>query len=243
MSLFEEDWTQWAHRKGVVTEFLRLHPMALSVRPARAELHALNYVVDLLRSYEEIRASYHHSWQRSLRKAERQGYQVEISDSPGEEQVEAFLGLYRAAMVRLGAKPWFRFNGETLRRFFSLPDTSLVSVREDDEPVAFSSILRSGKTLFYHLGCSRQSALPGRPNHLLFDTIIRHGQGIGLASLHLGGGSRSLQRFKSQMADSTVPYFIVRRVLDSDAYERLCRENPAPGEGSDFPVYLRNLFR
>lgn len=239
MARFEEEWSGWTLDNGVVTEFLRLHPTALPSRPSWALFHADNHAVDLTPSYEEIRSSYHGSWRRNLRKAEGHGLAVEVADTPPTDLAEAFIALYHRAMVALQAPFWFHFRNQTLRRFLALPDTGLVVVRDRaGEVLAAATYLASGSTLFYHLGCSERRGLDLRPNHRLFDALIRMGKKRGFRLLHLGGGSPSLRRFKRHLGNTTVPYFVVKRVVDPRAYAELCRMNVAGVAEHAFPAYI-----
>lgn len=242
MARFEAAWTDWCRAHGVVTEFLRLHPLALPQRPSWASFHEDHHVVDLARPYDEIRAGYGASWRARLRQAESRGSTAELSDTPGADVVQSFVDTYRAAMDRLDAAFWFRFRDETLRGLLVLPDAWLATVRSaDGRCVAHALLLASGPTLLYHLGCSDPSSLDLRPNQLLFDSVVRFGRDRGFHTFHLGGGSPSLRRFKAGMGSDTVPYYVVRRVVAPDTYAALCAANGVDAGDAAFPAYIRRF--
>jgi hypothetical protein len=242
MDRFEAEWTECAGGLGIVTEFLRLHPTALSTLPSWATQHAENYLVDLTRSYEEIRRGYHSSWRNALRKGELAALSVEVAGDPEKQMVDSFLNLYGETMSRLGAPARALFKNETLRRFLALPEASLVTVRSPQgEPIAHATILASGPTLFYHLSCSDPVGLPLEPNRRLLDTLVRFGKEQSFRTLHLGGGSPSLRTFKKHMSSGTIPYHVVKRIWDPETYTALCRANGADPEARAFPAYLERL--
>lgn len=239
MAKFEAEWSRWTEANGVVTEFLRLHPTALAERPTWASFHAEHHIVDLSRPYDEIRAGYTSSWRARLRQGESKGAAVEVTGTPDAETVRSFLDTYRQTMAKVDAAPEFRFREETLRGLLGLPDVWLATVRSADRRcVAHAVVLASGPTLFYHLGCSDQAHLDLRPNQLLFDALVGFGREQGLVALHLGGGSPSLRRFKAGMGGDTVPYHLVRRVVDDDTYAALCAANGGDAGGGVFPAYI-----
>ncbi|MFC1791262.1 GNAT family N-acetyltransferase [Gemmatimonadota bacterium] len=242
MGLFEEEWTRQAKDLGAVTEFLRLHPRALPTRPSWAIHHADHPMVDLIPSYEGIRNAYRGSWRWSLRKAEAEPTTVEISASPDPGLIDSFLTMYRDTMNRRGASFEFRFRDATLRGFLALPESWLGTVRDPDgAPIAHATILASGSTLFYHLSCSDPEGLSFRPNHKLLDAVVRLGKDRGFTAFHLGGGSTTLQSFKKHMGNTSVPYFVVRRVVDAEAYSAICRANGADPSGPSFPAYMERF--
>ena len=242
MASFESDWLEWTRNARVVTEFLRLHPTALPVRPTSAAFQADHYIVDLTDPYEEIRARFRSSWRSRLRQGERGGSRVSMTEAPSLEEVQSFIRHYQDTMSRVGAAPWFRFHEETLAGLVALPKTWLATVWSPaGRAVAHAVFLGSGGTLFYHLSCSDPKHLELRPNHLLLDAAVRFGQQMGFTAFHLGGGSPSLAEFKAGMGGRTVPYHVVRKVVDPLAYGSLCAANEVNPDGSSFPAYVERI--
>jgi hypothetical protein len=232
---FATAWCAALASAGVITEFARLHPFHPA--PPDAVLHAENLVVDLSGGYDAVRAAYHGSWRRDLQKAERTTAAFAIDPSPSTEAVDRFSALYDLTMDRVDAAPWYRFDRATFRALLALDDLSLATVTHDDEVVAAALLLASGDVRFYHLSAS----VPTRrlwPNHLLLDGLIRHALADGARAVHLGAGAPALRRFKSRVANSAVPYHLVRRVLDPAAVEAIAREVPTT---EAFPPFLGAL--
>jgi hypothetical protein len=224
---------------GVVTEFVRLHPLRHPAIPDHATLHAHNYIVDLTRGIEALRTDRPASFRRGLRRGEREGVRARIVTDCDGAALARFLELYVHTMQRVDADRDYYFSERILGALLARPETFLAEAWRGGKILASACFLRSGFDLFYFLGGSRSDALQWRPNHALFDAAIQHAGACGLERLHLGGGAPGLQRFKSQMATGQVPYSLIRRVHDPDAYARLCAACETDPASKRFPAYRR----
>jgi hypothetical protein len=235
---FEELLDDW----DAVTEFARLHPLRLDELPEDAHFHAENFVADLTDGYGAVEDEYKASFGRNVRKAEREGLEVDIDVEPGDREREAFSDLYLDTMEKVDADPFYFFARETLDRLMDLPEMAAVTTWSEDTIIASALILRSENDLFYFLGSSDRDYLDLRPNNILFDRIIQHGADSGYDCLHLGGGSPGLRRFKKQMATGTVDYHLLKRVHDEDAYVEMCRAEGLDPDADAFPPYRDKLL-
>ncbi len=247
---FSKAWDGLLREWGAVTEFQRLHPFRfvdpLAQLPGVAK-HADNFVVDLSPGYDAIRAAYKQSWRRGLRKAERRVESGELSarvvQDPTAADVAVFARLYDQTMAGVGAQPWYLFSRATFEALFAHPAIAMVRVdahlpdAPDVQPAAVAMSLRSGDDRFYHLGASEWSLRGMFPNNLLHDTLVRHALDEGCQRVHVGGGAASLRRFKSGLANTDVPYFVRKRVLDPDALARICTANALDPDAA-FPPWL-----
>ncbi len=227
---------------NAVTEFARLHPLRLEALPEDATFHAENFVADLRAGYEGVEEEYKASFDRNVRKAERNGLEVEIDADPGEREREAFADLYLETMRKVEADPFYFFARETIEALIDLPEMATVTTRSEEAIVASALVLRSANDLFYFLGASDRDYLELRPNNILFDRIIRHAAEAGHEQLHLGGGSPGLRRFKRQMATGTVDYHLLKRVHDREAYGEICEAEGLDPEADAFPPYRSTLL-
>ncbi len=239
VAAFERDWDGMLHEWGAVTEFMRLHPFRHTVVPSYSVSHFNDHVVDLTQGYKAARARYYGSWRRDLQRAERLQLEVVVSTNPDKHEVGAFELLYALTMERLGAPLWYRFSARTVAGLFALDDVSMVTAyAPSGEPAALGCLLRSGPQLFYHLSAADPAHRELHPTHLMLDAMVRAGCARGCEYLHLGGGALSLQKFKSRLASGSVPYYIVKRVLDEDIYASICAMNDLPIDGEVFPAWL-----
>ncbi|MFB6264777.1 MAG: GNAT family N-acetyltransferase [Bradymonadaceae bacterium] len=243
LEAFSAPWSALMDDWNTVTEFARLHPLALPALPDDGTFHADNFVVDLTRDLERIRDAYDDPFGRNVRQARRHGLQACIHSDPDAEVVDTFVRMYRETMEDVGADPFYFFDPRTLRGVMALDEAQTTLVTHDADPVAAAITLDSSGDRFYFLGCSDRSALDLRPNNLLFDRVIAEGADSSARRLHLGGGSEGLRRFKAQMATGTVPYHLLQRTHDGDKFERVREAAGVEADGdAGFPPYRDRLL-
>lgn len=241
LARFDVALRNWCAEHGAVTEFARLHPLALTALPLDAALHSQNFVVDLRLDAETLARSQHASHRRAVRAARAHGLAFEVDFRPMAEVAAIWEQLYSETMLRVGAPAVYHFSARLFSELLALPGARLTRVVERSETLAAAIVVESGPDLFYFLGASSAAGRERRANNLLFDGIIAGGRAEGRRFLHLGGGGApSLRRFKAQLSTGTVPYFVLRRVLDAVVYERL-RRATASEDREDFPSYRQLL--
>lgn len=221
------EFCRWCRERGVIAEFLRLHPLlrnerwlaAATVRPDRTTVS-----LDLGTGDEpQIPAN----GRDMVRRAERAGVRVTAGDW---NSLPEFLRLYRGTMDRIGADEFYYFDDayfDSLRARLGA-HAWLVTARCDGELAAGAIFLRGTDTLHYHLSASDPAKrIPGATNAVLHCAAIL-AQKEGLKRLHLGGGTSadpadSLLAFKRKMATDSHQFSIASRVHDPDAYSRVRR--------------------
>lgn len=263
LTAFRRELARWCADEHVISEFVRFHPLLQTEREMDAaeddadvpplEVVPANVTVWCrLSTPEEHRAALSSSTRRNLRKAERAGLTCAAED--GDDAWTAFVDLYTRTMERRDASGYYLFP----QRYFDdcrelLGERlQLLCVRRpapadaDRGPIVAAALfLRSPRLLHYHLGGSDDSALPERPNNLLFVTAMDLGAAAGAAALHLGGGFRAggdddLFRFKAGFSDLRARFHLGRCIHDREAYGRAVAARRAAGDGDPgafFPAY------
>ncbi len=202
--LFRQAFAEWCRDNGVVSEFVRFHPLLdtqldmepyLEVVPANTTVWCRTDCspADRLQALSG-------STRRGVRKARAAGLQASVETS--DAAYARFAELYRATMARRDALPYYLFGDDYFADFRALlgDDQALLCVRDGERIVAAGLFMRSRDFVHYHLGGSDAEALALRPNNLLFFEAMQWGCSVGASALHLGGGYRpddELFRFKS----------------------------------------------
>jgi len=215
LAAFDEAMAPLRKEWGVVTEFARLHPYWTP--PPDAVPRGAHAAVDL----HAEGAEHHATHRQDVRRALREGVRVTFHDAPAPSDLDAFLSLYAHTMERLDAVPYFRFDPGVLRRVGEHPAMTLAVARRDADVLAAALFLRAGKRYFYFLSASGPAHLRLRPNNLLLHEAIAWARREGARTLHLGGGSPSLRRFKERLANVRVQTALWRRVHDPGALRAL----------------------
>jgi hypothetical protein len=221
----------WCREQNVVCEFIRFSPLLRSERFAAPQTE-----VKLDRETVEIRLEggedalwqgYESAQRNRVRKAIRRGltcHETSLADG-----LATFRDLYEGTMRRAGATDFYFFPDSyyrDLRRTLS-DDTKLFVVKYGRDPIAAGLFFANGPTLHYHLGASREDALPLAPNNLMFHQVSLWGQERGFDRLHLGGGRTNaaddaLLRFKKRFSPHVLAFHIGKRIQQPDRYALLC---------------------
>lgn len=245
----EDELRRAMRAEGLVTAFLRLHPLLNDgVAGAAERLDGLRLegptVSASLRPDEnlaetELRLRDDH--RRGVRKLRRLGFTTRLDDG---SQLPAFEATYRATMRRLGAAREYFFDEAyfaALREGELGRCTHLISVHADDGAFAAGALFfRRCGALQYHLSASVEAHLKLAPTKLAILEAMRWGIETGGSSLHLGGGlgarRDNLFRFKQGFCDRESIFATLRVVADPDLYRRLGGADGDPREGF-FPAY------
>jgi len=249
--LFRRELGQWCRDNGVLSEFVRFHPLLdthlglekdLAIRRANTTVWCRTDG-----TVGERLANLSSSTRRGVRKARKEALTVEVETSP--ESYREFARLYRATMARRDAIPYYLFDDRYFDDFRELlgPAQSLLAVRHEGTMVAAALFMRSPGFLHYHLGGSDPEYLSLRPNNLLFFEAMTWGCSRGHVALHLGGGYKAgdeLFRFKSGFSPLRASFYVGSAVHDAEAYERAAAARARAGKVADpayFPAYRAPL--
>ncbi|MBD0290670.1 MAG: GNAT family N-acetyltransferase [Thermoleophilia bacterium] len=239
---FYRAYGDWAAAEGIVTTFIRFHPLLENYRLA-ASFVMLERVADTaswrLSPDRDLRAGMHQMHRRGVRKAERLGVEVTIERSPGRRR--EFVSLYEQAMRRAGAAAYYIFPDGYWDALFALGETLVrLDARHEGRLLASQLHFASPPWLHYHLGAASDEGFATGASKLLFLRAAEWGREEGLAELHLGSGlggredSLWLSKQRFSPADKR-PFFLGKLVHDRDRYTELTGGR-TPTDGF-FPAY------
>ena len=242
---FWDDYAAWCAANGIVTTFLRFHPLYENHRgaPAFVRTDRLAGTVAWRLDETDLTTRMDGSHRNTLRKAERSGVEVSVVERP--DDLAAFIGLYEETMRHRGASEFYLFPSAYWRSLTTALRDLVVRVdaRLDGELVASALCLASPPWLHYHLGASAPTGRrAGATNAVLFGAAT-WAQEQGFEIFHLGGGvgggGDSLLAFKRRFdRDGLRESWIGKAVHDRTAYELLAGGPHAPDDGF-FPAYRK----
>jgi hypothetical protein len=234
-SFLDDAWKafdQWAQEQKAICEFIRFsvyaknHTLAspvVIVEPNRPISIAL-----LPSSSEELLEQLPSKTRNMIRRANKEGLVArEINVRDG---LRDFRELYEGTMARNQATRFFAYDDTYYEKLLSLPKEELVlhAVYQNEKMVAAAMGLIHKEFAFYHLGASSQEASKiGAGNLALYDLAcgaIKRGVNF----LSVGGGRTTspedpLFRFKASNGTSVEQYYIGKRVLDPQSYDKVAR--------------------
>ena len=236
---FWEPYGDWCREHGVVTTFVRFHPLYANHRdvPPKVKVQPLaGTVAWRLDDDGDLLERTHRHHRRVVRKALAAG--VEASAQLAPESLEGFVALYQQTMERQEAEDFYFFPPEYWRALETSLRNHVVLFEAGDD--AKLLCLHAPPWLHYHLGASSEAGRKLGASTLLFLEAARWAQEVGYTRFHLGGGvggaRDSLYEFKLRFdPGGEVEAAIGKAVHDEEAYRRLV--GAEAGLDGFFPAY------
>ena len=183
-------YDRWAAERGVVTSFIRFHPLYANHRGASpsVRLEPLAGTVGWRLDKPDLFAGMHRSHRNKCRKAERAGVSVEVSEAP--ERLDRFAALYERTMARVDAEDFYFFRAEYWEALAAGLRARVVQFDAvlDGESIASALCLSGGPWFHYHLGASLDEARRLGASNLLLYEAGAWAKERGFELFHLGGG-------------------------------------------------------
>jgi len=247
VAAFGRSLDRWARRNGVVSTFLRLHPLLGNVRlvPPTADLVEPGSTVAWdVAPARDLVSHMHPHHRRAVRRADRAGLEVAVVRRPAS--LTGFRALYEATMRRQGADPFFYFADDywaALLAHGAELELVLVEGRLGGELVAALLCFAKGPWLHYHLGGADDLGRTVGASNRCFLAAAEWAQSQGMSTFHLGGGvggsaQSSLFDFKHRYdpAGAPLPFHVAKLVHDPRRYEELAGTRSTSGF---FPPWRR----
>jgi hypothetical protein len=232
---FWDSYEAWARERGVVSTFVRFHPLLANQRGAPIHVEQLAPTVAWrVEPERDLLAGLHFKHRNKVRKAENAGARVEQHGGLGE-----FVPLYEDTMRRIDADPFYLFEPAYWERLGELPLARFDAVIDGDV-VASALCLPSKPWLHYHLSGTTDKGRETGSSTLVLLEAARWAQANGYDRFHLGGGlggkADSLHHFKARFdPEGLVPAAIGKAIHDEAAYREL--SGSEAGFDGFFPAY------
>jgi hypothetical protein len=242
---FWEPYDNWCRDNGVVTTFVRFHPLYANhtAAPATVKVESLaGTVAWRLDEDGDLFEHMHRHHRRVVRKAVAAG--VEGTATVAPERLDRFRRLYEQTMERRAAGGFYYFPPA----YWHALETDLrehVILFEAGEDAALLC-LAAPPWLHYHLGASSDAGRRLGASTLLFVEAARWAQELGYTRFHLGGGvggaRDSLYEFKLRFDPGGVLEAAIGKAIhDEVAYRKLA--GPQAGRDGYFPAYRKEVRR
>ena len=244
---FWESYERWCAETGVVSTFLRFHPLLENYRYAGRSVRVERLADTIAWSLDEgddrvVFERMHRHHRRVVRKAEER---VDVEAHASPERRDEFASLYEATMRRQNASDFYFFPPAYWDALAARLRDRLVrfDARADGELVGSILCFDSPPWLHYHLGASSEQARSLGAMHLLHYRAACWAKARGARAFHLGGGvggrEDSLWEYKRRFApDGRRAAWIGKMVHDERAYRALTGTQALELDGF-FPAYRR----
>jgi hypothetical protein len=240
--------------RGVVTAFVRLHPLLelpldACARWGTIEDHGPTVWIDLEADERSQWADYRSTHRNLIRRAEREGLRVRFDAALAQR--DAFYSVYEQTMIRVDAS-WADFDRAYLDGFAAAlgERAFLALVEHEQEIIAGGLFTRCDGIVQYHLSGTATAWQHASPSRLMLDQVRRRCAALGDRRLHLGGGvgarEDALFRFKRGFSSQRGRFRSWRLIVDPRAHEQLLARWRALGgdpvqAGEFFPRYRAPL--
>ncbi len=234
---FWEAYEDWARERGVVSTFVRFHPLLANQQGAPIHVDQLAPTVAWrVEPERDLLAGLHFKHRNKVRKAENAGATVTQHDGLGE-----FVPLYEDTMRRIDADPFYLFEPAYWERLGELPLVRF-DAAIDGDVVASALCMASPPWLHYHLSGTTDKGRETGSSTLVLLEAARLAQANGYERFHLGGGlggkPDSLHHFKARFdPEGLVEAAVGKAIHDEGAYREL--SGGEAGYEGFFPAYRR----
>jgi hypothetical protein len=232
-------YEDWARERGVVSTFVRFHPLYANQRDAPIRVEELAPTVAWrLGEDRDLLAGLHFKHRNKVRKAVNAGATVTNATGLG-----GFVELYEDTMRRVDASGLYFFQPAYWDRLADLGDALVRFDAVIDGEVAASALcLATPPWLHYHLSGTTDAGRSTGASTLVLLEAARWAQGQGYDRFHLGGGlggkADSLHHFKARFdPEGLVPAALGKAIHDEQAYREL--SGGETGYDGFFPAYRR----
>jgi hypothetical protein len=238
---FYPAYDAWCRERGVLTTFVRFHPLFANQRYAPPAMHVEPRDDTIAwRLDRDLLGEMHQKHRNAVRKGQSSELEVRIETAPAD--LTEFASVYEQTMRRVDADDFYVFPAEYWPELARLGGRlARVDARIGTELAASALLLASPPWLHYHLSATTELGRETAAATLLIYEAALWARERGYTHFHLGGGAGgredSLFRFKLRFSPEDRREAMVGKLVhDADAYRRLA--GPAADDLSGFfPAY------
>jgi serine/alanine adding enzyme len=246
---FPQRFSAFAAQRGVVAEFIHLHPWNAvrdALVPEFVQFSREIVYVDLTWPEERLwQASFSHACRKNIARARQEN--VRVFEARTMDDIREFHRLYIQTMKDRNALPQYYFPLDYFRAVFERLGANARFVLADykNQLIAGTLYLHDREDVYSYLGGADYAFQHVRPtNAVIFDTIL-WGQRRGKKRLVLGGGyspNDGIFRFKSSFSPNRAAFHVYKRVHLPEQYDALCKSwsstsGQRPSATAYFPHY------
>lgn len=242
---FNVFFDDYAKKYGIVSEFVRFHPLIENHVPFKSMYNAKeirNTVVTNIEQKDTFSHQFSKSTRKKIRKLIKDDYQFRYTKSLSE-----FIKIYYDTMERNAATEFYYFDNNY---FYELSENFndnyiVIEIVKDGVVVSSGLYLVYNEYMHAHLSGTLKEYIYDSPAYLIKYAAVLWAEEANLLKLFHGGGtSNSLDngvyRFKKRFATNTEdkPFYIGKKIWQNDLYDQLVSSRKENLENVEFfPLY------
>jgi hypothetical protein len=209
LNLVLAEATKFAQQRG--WKYLEIRGGRELMREVPASVVFYEHILDLSGGAEKLLARFESRMRGAIRKAEKEGLRVEVSNA--EEAVRTYYALHCETRRKHGVPPQpYSFFQNLHRHFISKQSGIVVVAWHQNTPVAAAVFVHQGAQAVYKFSASNEAFLMLRGNNLVLWEAIRWYANHGFSNMHFGRtslGNDGLRKYKIGWAaeESKLEYF------------------------------------
>lgn len=247
VTAFVKAFSEHCRESNIVSEFIRFDPIIKNHIPFEKVMpltrNRESVYVDLNQSEESIWMNMAGRARTAIRKAERLGVNVRVSDS--EQDVEKFCKIYTSEMERKNAPTHYHFGRDFIQELFDALGNKIILMCAEVEDVFFSGglfVYEIGEAAHYYLMATDYDYLEYQANNLILHKAMLYFKRNGVKTFDLQGGREGVFNFKKSFSKTRANFYTCGIVHNHSVYDKLTHTNAEfTGESGDrrdfFPAY------
>lgn len=242
------EYNEYCQNNHYVCEFVRFELFSdyHSHFDGAVETRTHNVVRSLDMPIDDIWMDFKQKVRKNVKRAIKNNLQIIIENTG--EYLDDFLAIYYGTMERSNAEQEYYFSKEFFETLNGMRDNIMYfHVVHEERIVSTELVIYGVENVYSYLGGTNREYFDLRPNDFLKFEIIKWAKEKGLKNFVLGGGYGSddgIFQYKASLAPNGVKdFYIGRKILDTAAYDKLCRIRGVKSNRNDltqigyFPEY------
>jgi lipid II:glycine glycyltransferase (peptidoglycan interpeptide bridge formation enzyme) len=229
VSSFHTAFSQYCRESRIVSEFIRFdpnlenHSYFENVLPMVSNRQTV--YVNLMQSVEDIWNNFQGRARTAIRKAQKMGINVRVSDKCPED-IESFYKIYNAEMERKRAPSHYRFNLAFFQNLIDEISDNIELVYAELDGAMFSSGLfvydNKHHIAHYFLMATQNEYQQYQANNLILYETMLHFKNRNFSTFDLQGGREGVYKFKTSFSKKERATFFTSGIIhDVPAYDEL----------------------
>jgi len=253
---FNSAFERFCGERGVVTEFVRFHPLIQNQAKFKAiwdiEFNRSTVVMDLATDQSTLVNNLEAKNRSTIKAAQKNDVQVEYDFDL--KALGKFMAMYNETMKRAKASQYYYFSDRFYHDLSSLlrGRVFLMRAKKDDQLLSMSLFFMMNDRLHYFLSCSSEAGYKYDANNLVLFEAAKWGMSHGIKQLFLGGGKTAeandpLFRFKKKFnKKGLLDFCVMKKVHNIELYDEMrsqwarFHEVDANEQDDFFPIYRKH---
>jgi sugar O-acyltransferase (sialic acid O-acetyltransferase NeuD family) len=244
---FQNELFQYFLKNNIISAFSRLHPLFLN-QNIFLNFGKLDYInqtisIDLTLPLDAQKSQYRKSIKSEINQLRRKGF--EVVEATTEEEVKAFIGIYRKTMKKVAATRDYFFDDDYFFQFLnsSCFHKKILIAKYKSDICAGALFTITNEIMQYHLAGTSEKYEKQSPMKLIIDEARLIANNLNLKYLHLGGGfggsdQDTLYSFKSGFSSYRCHFINWNLIVNKNIYDNLVESNGNIDKTSHyFPLY------